>query len=450
MNRKYFGTDGVRGVANGSLLTPEFVLALGQAAASILPRTEAGFIIIGRDSRISGPMLESALTAGITSAGRQTVSLGVVPTPAVSYLTAHTQADFGIMISASHNPVPDNGIKIFSSTGHKLADKIELSIEQELQRILEGGEIQSRPVGTKLPVPTTNNQLIEQYMEHLIKLLPLSLHNINIVCDAAYGSAAPWVHKIFTLAGANVVVINGEPDGYKINVNCGSTDTQVLQREVIKQRADLGLAFDGDADRLIAIDNCGNVVDGDYILYILATHLHQTGKLTSPAVVGTVMSNMGLEKSLQKQGLSLIRAKVGDRYVCEQMTSQQINLGGEQSGHIINSNWAITGDGMLNGLQLAAVVKQSSKPLSELCRGMEVFPQCLINVEVADKERTMANEQLLATKQKVEQQLFGQGRIVLRPSGTQQLIRVMVEAESKDLANETAELIAEVVRKVSG
>lgn len=449
MKRQYFGTDGVRGVANGSLLTPEFVLALGQAVANTLPSTENGFILIGRDSRVSGLMLESALVAGITSMGRKPVCLGIVPTPAVSYLTATTKADLGIMISASHNPVPDNGIKLFNKTGHKLADDLELKLEQELSNRLAGKTTSKRVTGTKIPLPESNKELVNLYIDYLINKLPVNLNGMNIVCDAAFGAAAPWVNTVFTKAGANLTTINGEALGSKINVNCGSTNIHQLQQKVLKNKADLGLAFDGDADRLIAVDNKGNKIDGDSILYTLATHLFKQNKLKESAIVGTVMSNMGLEKSLQEQGIALIRAKVGDRYVWQQMQSKNIILGGEQSGHIINSEWSITGDGMLNGLQLAAVIKQSGKTLAELTSGMQVYPQCLINVEVANKQQTMNSKKLLNNKAKTEQELQGKGRIVLRPSGTQQLIRVMVEAQSEELAVKTAKKIATVVEEVS-
>lgn len=449
MKRKYFGTDGVRGVANGSLLTPEFVLALGRAAAKVLPNNPDGFVVIGRDSRISGPMLEAALCAGLISAGRKITTLGIVPTPAVSWITENTKADFGIVISASHNPVPDNGIKFFNTNGDKLADEIELGIEKELHNILHEQESNNRPIGYNLFLPDTNSALMEQYCRHLTDLLPVSLHKIKIVCDTAWGAAAPWAQQIFTAAGADTVVIHNQADGKNINVDCGSTNVTLLQKEVLKQQADLGLAFDGDADRLIAIDNCGRIVDGDGIMYILATHLKKQGLLTSSAVVGTVMSNMGLEKALHAEGIAFVRTKVGDRYVSEQMKKGNINLGGEQSGHIINTKWACTGDGMLNGLQLAAVIKQRNKSLSELGAGYEIYPQCLINVSVADKEVVMASSTLQNTKAQVERQLHDRGRVVLRPSGTQQMIRVMVEAESEELANSTAQRIADVVRTIA-
>ena len=446
MKRQFFGTDGVRGVANGPLLTPHFVLALGQAAARILPSSPSGFVLIGRDSRISGTMLEAALVAGLQSVGRDTGSLGVVPTPAVSYLTAQSKADFGVVISASHNPVPDNGIKFFDSQGYKLAEEVELAIEAELLAILAGEE-RSLPTGTAIATARDVTNLMEDYCQHLVTSIP-TLQGMHIVCDAAWGAAAPWAEQVLRKAGAKVQLIHAEAKGDTINLDCGSTNPRKLQELVVAQGADLGLAFDGDADRLIAIAETGQLIDGDCILYILGVHLNNSDYLTNHTVVGTIMSNLGLEKAFGQLGIHFVRADVGDRYVWEEMKVHQAILGGEQSGHIINSRWATTGDGLLNGLQLAAVVKESGGTLSDLISQLPNYPQKLINVRVADKQVVMNSPILLEAKKAVEEKLQGKGRIVLRPSGTQDLIRVMAEAVCAEMALAAAEEIAEVVRSL--
>ncbi len=440
--REYFGTDGIRGVANQGLLVPEFMLKLSRAASRVLP-IEKGKVIVGKDSRLSGHMIESSLISGFLSEGLEVVNIGIVPTPAVSYLVSITDADFGVMISASHNPVEDNGIKFFDKDGYKLADKVELDIEKKINETLV--PLNNRP----LQQVTQDDNLVEKYLNYLLEKITHNLEGMKIVCDAAWGAAAPWVMQLFTAAGADTVIINGTPNGSLINVDCGSTNTRMLAEMVVKSDADIGLAFDGDADRLIAIDNNGNEVDGDGLKYLIAKYLKDNNQLSEDAVVGTVMSNMGLEKALIKNGISLIRAKVGDRYVWEEMKARGINLGGEQSGHIINKDWQKTGDGLLNGLMIAAILNQTGKTLADSLEGFSKYPQKLINVEVNDKEQVMQDERLLKYASLIEKEMAGRGRLVLRSSGTQSVVRVMVEADTKELTDEMVNKVANKVREIS-
>lgn len=439
--REFFGTDGIRGVANQGLLIPEFMLKISRAASRVLP-SNSKKVILGKDSRVSGPMLESSLISGFLSEGLDVIDIGVVPTPAVSFLVDNSDADFGVMISASHNPIEDNGIKFFDKNGYKLDDDLELEIEKIAQSVLEVNAVVPGKV-------VYDNELIREYFEYILEKLPCSLEGMKIVCDAAWGAAAPWALQLFTAAGADTIVINGSPNGELINVSCGSTNTKVLSEMVIKSKSDLGLAFDGDADRIIAIDNNGDEVDGDGLKYLIATYLKNKGQLTNDAIVGTVMSNMGLEKALLNKGISLIRAQVGDRYVWEEMKNSNIVLGGEQSGHIINSNWQKTGDGMLNGLMIAAILNQTGTTFSKALCGFHKFPQRLINVEVKDKAEIMNNDELLNYAREVEEEMSGEGRLVLRPSGTQSMIRVMVEANTEEMTNEMVEKVARKVREIS-
>lgn len=439
--RNYFGTDGIRGVANKDPLTPEFMIKLARSVSNVMPKN-SNRILIGRDSRISGPMLENALKSGFLSEGREIITLGVVPTPAVSYLTANFGFDFGVMISASHNPVEDNGIKFFTNEGLKLDDNLEVEIERGIQC---DQQKRDNDIKDSLYEPS----LIDSYMDYILRKSKADLAGMKIVCDAAWGSAAPWVLQLFTSAGADVIVINGKPDGKYINVDCGSTNTSRLSKFVPESNADLGLAFDGDADRLIAVDENGQEVDGDGLKYVFATYLQEQGLLSKNAIVGTVMSNMGLEKALINRGISLIRTKVGDRYVWEEMQKRNINLGGEQSGHIINSDWQNTGDGLLNGLVLASILKRTNIPLSKALRGFNKFPQKLINVEVDDKQKIMNNPELMDFVKGIHKELVNKGRLVLRPSGTQSIIRVMVEAETMKLTEHYVKKVAEKVRNVA-
>ncbi|MFP4456031.1 MAG: phosphoglucosamine mutase [Clostridia bacterium] len=439
--RKYFGTDGIRGVANKHPLTPEFMIKLARSASNVLPKKN-NTILIGRDSRISGPMLENALISGFLSEGREITLLGVVPTPAISYLTAKLGFDFGVMISASHNPVEDNGVKFFNNSGLKLDDSAELEIEKAIEN-------NSYKTISNIESVRYNPNLVDYYLEYLLEKSNADLSGMKIICDAAWGAAAPWVLQLFTSVGADIVVINGKPNGKYINVDCGSTNTNQLSKFVIESNADLGLAFDGDADRLIAIDENGQEVDGDGIKYVFATYLHKHGLLSQKAIVGTVMSNMGLEKALFNKGISLIRTQVGDRYVWEEMQKQSINLGGEQSGHIINSDWQKTGDGLLNGLMLASILKTTKKSLSKSLEEFKKFPQKLINVEVSDKYKVMEDSELRSLVEDVNKDLVDKGRLVLRPSGTQSIIRVMVEAETMELTDQYVRKVAEKVKSIA-
>ncbi len=442
MGKQYFGTDGIRGVANSGALVPEFMLKLANAAAIVFPRN-SGKVLIGRDSRKSGDMLQAALTAGLLSQGFEVHALGVIPTPAVSYLTATEDYDFGIMISASHNPVEDNGIKFFNRDGYKLSDEMEIQLEFALSQESDRADFAAmRPY-------VQSDELMEKYLNHHLSLLNSPLNGLKIVCDTAWGAAAPWAEKLYKAAGADVVMLNNEPNGDLINVNCGSTNTAALQAKVKSEKADLGLAFDGDADRLIVINELGEEMDGDELLYIFTAHLAKEKKLKNAAVVGTVMTNMGLEVALQESGIKLVRAKVGDRYVWEQMQELDLVLGGEQSGHIINKLWQLTGDGMLNGLMLADILHQKGGKLSELRQGYKLFPQLLINVPVLNKKAVMQHPALLALAQEVEKELQGKGRLVLRQSGTEELIRVMVEAVDMETVRFYAEKVAEQVRSLS-
>lgn len=439
--REYFGTDGIRGIANKYPLTPEFIIKLARSASRVLPN-KRNKVLIGRDSRISGPMLENALIAGFLSEGREVVKMGVVPTPAISFVTAKFDFDFGVMISASHNPVEDNGIKLFNSNGLKLDDELEFKIEDKMKNLVD------KVNHSKLQGSIFDDELIDSYLQYLLTIPQGDLSGLKVVCDTAWGSAAPWALQLFTSAGADTVIINGKADGNLINVDCGSTNTSKLSEIVLESGADLGLAFDGDADRLIAVDEKGVEVDGDGIKYVFSTYLKHKGLLTSNKIVGTVMSNLGLERALANKGIGLIRTQVGDRYVWEEMQKSHINLGGEQSGHIINSDWQSTGDGLLNGLILASILKESKMSLSEALVDFKKYPQRLINVPVKDKIGIMVKEELLDFVKCIHHELIGKGRLVLRPSGTQSIIRVMVEAETMDLTNYYVEKVADKVRSI--
>lgn len=448
--RKIFGTDGVRGIAN-AFLTPELAFKLGRAAVVTLASAQGlsrPRVCIGRDTRLSGPLLQAAVEAGILSVGGDVVKLGIVPTPAVSYITKNCGFDLGCMISASHNPIADNGIKFFSSQGLKLSDEVERQIEAVVAQINEEDNL-PRPTGTAVGQSWCDSSYAENYRNYLLATLPTALTGLKIVCDAACGAAAPLVEKLFQKAGADVHLIYGEADGARINVNCGSTDPSHLQRKVIELKADLGLAFDGDADRVIAVDSDGSIVNGDAIIYILSKHLMEQGLLQPAAVVGTVLSNMGLEVALKQLGIAFYRTKVGDRYILRKMLSEQLPLGGEQSGHIIYRRYAVTGDGLLTGLHLAAVVKQRGASLTELAGEMPVFPQVMHNVRVSDKHAVMGDDRLLQAVNEAERQLAGRGRVVLRPSGTEPVVRVMVEANSKEVAEYWASKLSKLVEELA-
>ena len=433
-----FGTDGVRGVANVDL-TAELALDLAVAAAHVLG--EVGAIsknrpkaIVGQDSRASGEFLESAIVAGLASAGVDVYKVGVLPTPAIAHLVASSGADLGVMISASHNPMPDNGIKFFAKGGGKLDDALELAIESRLN------EPWDRPVGRDVGRVIVDESAAERYIYHLLSSLSVNLSGIKVVVDCANGAASEVAPEVYARAGAEVIAISNQPNGLNINENCGSTHLENLIAEVKKQGADLGIAHDGDADRCLAIDADGNLVDGDYILAILAKEWRvQT-------VVGTVMTNLGFIKTMTENGIAFEKTPVGDRYVLENMLTNGHKLGGEQSGHIIMRDFANTGDGLLTALQLMSVMAKSKKSLKELAKIMVRFPQVLINVDGVNKANLTTSKAIAAAIGDNESKLGANGRILLRASGTEPLVRVMVKAESEVVAGEIAKTLATLVR----
>jgi len=433
-----FGTDGVRGVANRDL-TAELVLDLAVAAAHVL--AEVGAIsknrpvaIVGQDSRASGEFLEAAIVAGLASAGVDVYKVGVLPTPAIAHLVASTGADLGVMISASHNPMPDNGIKFFAKGGGKLDDALEAAIEARLN------EPWDRPIGREVGRVIIDESAAERYIFHLLSSLNTNLAGIKVVVDCANGAASEVAPEVYARAGAEVIAISNKPNGLNINENCGSTHLENLIAEVKKHGADLGIAHDGDADRALAIDAAGNVIDGDFILAILAK------EWKVQTVVGTVMTNLGFIKAMSEVGISFEKTPVGDRYVLEKMLANGHKLGGEQSGHIIMRDFANTGDGLLTALQLMSVMARSKKPLAELAKVMDRFPQVLINVEDVKKEKLESSKAIAVAIGEYEAKLGTSGRILLRASGTEPLVRVMVEAESQSVAEEIAQKLAALVR----
>lgn len=441
---KYFGTDGVRGVANQEL-TPELAYKIGRCGGYVLTgQAKQPKVVIGRDTRISGPMLEAALVAGLLSIGADVIRLGVVSTPAVAYLTRKLGADAGVMISASHNPVQDNGIKFFGGDGFKLLDDKELEIERLLDA--ESDEL-PRPVGGDLGALRDDADLKWQYAEFLKTTVSSSFAGLKIVLDCAHGAAYELAPRVFRELGAEVITIGAEPNGRNINDNCGSTHPEALRAEVLKQKADIGLSFDGDADRLIAVDETGEEVDGDFVLTICGDALNKQGKLNHGTIVTTVMSNLGFFKAARELGLNTAQTAVGDRYVMEEMRKGGYNLGGEQSGHIIFLDYSTSGDGILSGLQLADTVVRSGKKLSELRKLMRQFPQVLVNVRVADKSTWKQNVAIGEAIRVVEEELGDNGRVLVRPSGTESLIRVMAEGPEKDQVERCVRSIADVIER---
>jgi phosphoglucosamine mutase len=433
-----FGTDGVRGVANVDL-TAELALDLAVAAAHVLG--EVGAIskirpkaIVGQDSRASGEFLEAAIVAGLASAGVDVYKVGVLPTPAIAHLVATSGADLGVMISASHNPMPDNGIKFFAKGGGKLDDALELAIENRLN------EPWDRPIGRDVGRVIVDESAAERYIYHLLSSLSVNLSGIKVVVDCANGAASEVAPEVYARAGAEVIAISNQPNGLNINENCGSTHLENLIAEVKKHGADLGIAHDGDADRCLAVDASGNLVDGDYILAILAK------EWKVQTVVGTVMTNLGFIKAMTENGIAFEKTPVGDRYVLENMLANGHKLGGEQSGHIIMRDFANTGDGLLTALQLMSVMAKSKKSLSELAKIMVRFPQVLINVDGVNKANLTTSKAIAAAIGDSESKLGANGRILLRASGTEPLVRVMVEAESEVVAGEIAQKLATLVR----
>ncbi len=442
---RLFGTDGVRGRANVDL-TAELALDLSVAAAHVLG--DAGefkghrpIAIVGQDSRASGEFLQAAVVAGLASAGVDVKLVGIAPTPAVAFLVAQTGADLGVMLSASHNPMPDNGIKFFARGGVKLADEVEDQIEARI------GEDWSRPTGADVGRVIDSSELLELYIQHVVETADRSLSGLKVVVDGANGAAAFVAPEIYRRAGAEVVAIHCSPNGLNINENCGSTHMEDLQAAVLKQKADIGVAHDGDADRFLAVDANGEIVDGDQIMAVLAVSKRDAGTLKSNTVVSTVMANLGFKIAMQNEKISVVETAVGDRYVLEAMRDGGFNFGGEQSGHVILSEFATTGDGALTAIQLMARMALTKKPLSELASVMTKLPQVLINVKNVDKTAVDSNKKVLTAVKEVESVLGNTGRVLLRPSGTEPVVRVMVEATTKELAQEQAELIVDVVAK---
>ena len=442
---RLFGTDGVRGLANKDI-TSESALKLAQAAAIVLgeqarARGQKPIAVIGRDPRISGEFLAAAISAGLASSGVDVFDAGVIPTPATSFLTADLDADFGVMISASHNPAPDNGIKFFSRGGHKLDDAVEDAIEKALSAK------PLTPIGAEIGHVKEFADAKSRYLVHLQGTLPNSLKGIKVVVDCANGAAADIAPKAFRDAGAEVVVIGNEPDGYNINLGCGSTHLSALQAAVVEHGADVGIAHDGDADRTLAVDATGAIVDGDQIMAILAVAAKARGDLSRNTLVATVMSNLGLKIAMKQAGIEMIETKVGDRYVLEVIREGGYTLGGEQSGHLIFARHATTGDGILTGLQLLAQMASTGKSLQELASAMKVYPQVLINVPEVDKSKVNSDPELQKVVQEAKSELGETGRVLLRASGTEPLVRVMVEAQDAGTAQSWAERIARVVEK---
>ena len=439
---RLFGTDGVRGVANREL-TAELALALGAAAARRLAspsELRRRVAVVGRDPRASGEMLEAAVIAGLTSEGIDALRVGVLPTPAVAYLTGAYDADFGVMISASHNPMPDNGIKIFGPGGHKLDDDTEDQIED---LVAAGPGL--RPVGAGLGRVVDAEDAAERYLRHVSKASTGSLDKLTVVVDCAHGAASAVAPRAYRAAGAEVIAIHAEPNGININDDCGSTHLDALQSAVLAHGADLGLAHDGDADRCLAIDANGDLVDGDAIMVVLALAMKEAGELASETVVTTVMSNLGLHLALRSAGVTVRTTGVGDRYVLEELRAGDYSLGGEQSGHIVLPALGSTGDGIVTGLRLMARMAQTGSSLAELASTMQSLPQVLINVEVADKATAAAAPSVQTAVDEAEAELGDNGRILLRPSGTEPMIRVMVEAADEEIAHRVATRVADAV-----
>ncbi|MHA6760570.1 phosphoglucosamine mutase [Streptacidiphilus sp. PAMC 29251] len=450
---RLFGTDGVRGLANADL-TAELALGLSVAAAHVLGDAGAfaghrPVAVVGRDPRASGEFLEAAVIAGLASSGVDVLKVGVLPTPAVAYLTDLLNADLGVMLSASHNAMPDNGIKFLARGGHKLDDEVEDAIEAEYERF-EGHEW-NRPTGAAVGRVRTHAEGFEQYLAHLLSVLPNRLDGLKVVIDGAHGAAAKVSPEVFRRAGAEVVhTIGDDPTGLNINDGIGSTHLAPLRAAVVEHGADLGIAHDGDADRCLAVDAAGNEIDGDQILAVLACAMREAGTLGKNTVVGTVMSNLGFKLAMEQEGIELVQTAVGDRYVLESMKQHGYNLGGEQSGHVIFLDHATTGDGTLTGLMLAARLAATKQSVADLAGVMTRLPQVLINVKGVDKSRAATDEGLLLAVAEAEAELGSTGRVLLRSSGTEALVRVMVEAADGPQAQVVAERLAGVVRERLG
>ena len=447
MTRKYFGTDGIRGTANRWPITPEIAMktamSVGLAFRNGAERHRA---VIGKDTRLSGYMIETAMVAGFTAVGMDVFMTGPLPTPAVAMLTRSLRCDVGVMISASHNPFADNGIKIFGPDGYKLSDEIEAEIEAMIESDLTGRLAAPSDLGRAKRIDGVH----DRYIEFAKRTLPrnLSLSGLRVVIDCGNGAAYKVAPEALWELGADVVRIGVDPDGFNINRDCGSTAPDLLRRKVHEVRADIGIALDGDADRVIIVDEKGNIVDGDQLMAVVAQSFVEDGRLAGPGIVATVMSNLGLERFLGGLGLGLKRTKVGDRYVVEAMRAHGYNVGGEQSGHIILSDYATTGDGLVAALQVLAVVKRLGKPVSEVCHRFDPLPQILKNVRIAGG-KPLEDDRVKATIDDAEKRLGNQGRLVIRPSGTEPLIRVMAEGDNQDLVERVVDDIIDALKKVA-
>jgi phosphoglucosamine mutase len=451
---KLFGTDGVRGLANVEL-TPELALAIASAAARVLaskePAEASGLsaalgrrptAVVGRDSRASGEMLEAAVVAGLTSAGADVRLVGVLPTPAIAYLTGYYGADVGVVLSASHNPMPDNGVKLFARGGRKLPDELENEIEDEVDRGWTG----PRPTGAAVGRVVASGDGLQHYLDHLLSAVPTDLAGITVVVDCAHGAASTVAEQLYAAAGARVIAIACAPDGLNINDGVGSTHLATVAAAVLEHGADLGIAHDGDADRCLAVDAAGLTVDGDQILAVCAQAMMARGELVDDTVVATVMSNLGFHHAMRAAGIKVLTTAVGDRYVLEALTEHSLSLGGEQSGHVIFADAATTGDGLLTALRLMARMAETGQSLTSLAAVVRRLPQVLLNVTVADKDQVATSDSVAAAVAAAAAELGDSGRILLRASGTEQLVRVMVEAGTQALAEQLAQRVAAVVR----
>ncbi|MGW4467339.1 phosphoglucosamine mutase [Micromonospora sp. NPDC004704] len=446
---RLFGTDGVRGRANADL-TPELALAVAVAAAHTLAESDLShrpLAVVGRDTRASGEMLEAAVVAGLASAGANVVRVGVLPTPAVAYLVAETKADLGVMLSASHNPMPDNGIKLFAAGGSKLPDEVELKIEAAIEA--NDSSDWHRPTGADVGRVHDLLDGADHYIQHLVGSVSHRLEGIKVVVDCANGAASDLAPVAYREAGAEVIAIHAEPDGININDDCGSNHLARLQAAVVEHGAHLGIAHDGDADRCVAVTADGEEVDGDQILGILALAMRDAGTLTADTVVATVMSNLGLRIAMSREGIRLIETKVGDRYVLEELRASGLALGGEQSGHVVLPEYATTGDGLLTALQVMSRMAATGRSLADLASVVVKLPQVLINVPVGDRTVGAGAPAVLGAAERAEAELGETGRVLLRPSGTEPLVRVMVEAATQEIAQTVAERIAAEVRLAS-
>lgn len=444
---KYFGTDGIRGVANQEL-TPELAFRAGRAGGYALTKRSSEAhqprVLVSRDTRISGQMLEDALVAGLLSVGIEVIRLGIVTTPGVAYLVRDQSADAGVMITASHNPAEYNGIKFFGGDGYKLSDEIEEDIEAMLESDVDN---LPRPSAEGLGTAATYNEAGQKYLHFLAQSIPDNLEGIKVSVDAANGATSALMPRLYADLGLDFKTMATKPNGININDNVGSTHPEQLQKMVVENGSQLGIAFDGDGDRCIAVDEKGNIVDGDKIMYICGKYMDEHGRLKHDTIVTTVMSNLGMYKAMEAHGMKSVKTKVGDRYVVEEMNKNGYNLGGEQSGHIVFLDFVTTGDGMLTSLQLMSIMKETGKKLSELADEVTKYPQSLVNVTVKDKKHAMDPQPVKDIIAEVEKEMHGDGRILVRPSGTEPLLRVMVEAPTQKESNEYAQRIANVVEK---